>query len=331
MKGGEKSSFHRHYDEWEGEGEDTHVVHKVQKCKHSKKFLYEKQDVFPIVDGMLQPGLYQIDFQLDLPNDIPSSLNFKDKHTREKPKAKVKYHLKAKLECNGHDLMKHKQVLIIREKPVEWRVGERQSETSNIKTWCCIDQGTSTMWSEFEKNQFIPTEFARGKIHINNENCQVAANRVSFFVEQVLRIKADGHYHTHTTRLVNRTIDGPQAGQSDWSADMELNLAEIRYEVPEMKKKKGVMKPLSKEDRFMMAGIQAACSGKKIKNNYYLCVLVEYDGCVCCVDLPGSRMPMTIIPIVDPTCFGFQPPTHGWEPANLGGFRLNLQHYDDSD
>jgi len=106
-----------------------------------------------------------------LPNNIPSSLNFKDKHSREKPKAKVKYHIKAKLENHGHDVMKHKQVLIIREKPVSFKVGEEQAETSHIKTWCCCDQGTSTMWSVFEKNQFIPTELARGKVHVNNEHC----------------------------------------------------------------------------------------------------------------------------------------------------------------
>ena len=64
------------------------------------------------------------------------------------------------------------------------------------------------MWSEFEKNQFIPTEFARGKIFVNNENCQIAAERVSFYIEQRLRIKADieqgvdqavevHHHHEH--------------------------------------------------------------------------------------------------------------------------------------
>jgi len=107
---------------------------------------------------------------------------------------------------------------------------------------------------------------------------------------------------------------------------MELNLNEIRYEVAGTKKKNGVMKPISKEDQFMMAGLQAACHAKKISNEYFLCVLVEYDGCTCCVDLPDSRMPMTIIPIVNPACFGFQPPTGGWEPMALGGFQLNLQN-----
>ena len=89
---------------------------------------------------------------------------------------------------------------------------------------------------------------------------------------------------------------------------MELNLNEIRYEVPKQKKKKGVMKPISREDAFMMAGLQPACHAKHITNEYFLCVLVDFDDCTCCLDLPDSRMPMTIIPFIDPTCFGFQPP-----------------------
>ena len=110
---------------------------------------------------------------------------------------------------------------------------------------------------------------------------------------------------------------------------MDLDLSQIRYEVPKQKKKKGVMKPLSREDAFMMAGVQPACHAKKIVNEYFLCVLVEYDGCTCCVDLPDSRMPMTIIPIINPACFGFVPPAQGWEPYPLGAFRLNLTAYDD--
>ena len=115
--------------------------------------------------------MYQIDFQCDLPNGIPSTLNFKDEKTREKPKAKVKYYIKAKLENHGKDIMKHKQVLVIREKPVEWKVGEQQQETSSIKTCCCCDQGTSSMWSTFEKNQFLPNEIAKGQVHVDNANC----------------------------------------------------------------------------------------------------------------------------------------------------------------
>ena len=67
--------------------------------------------------------------------------------------------------------MKYKQVMIIREKPVNLVVGEAQSETSHIKTWCCIDQGTSSMSSVFNKNVFLPNEIAAGSVKVNNEHC----------------------------------------------------------------------------------------------------------------------------------------------------------------
>jgi hypothetical protein len=93
---------------------------------------------------------------------------------------------------------------------------------------------------------------------------------------------------------------------------MTVDLGKIKYEVVGQKKKKGVMKEVSPEDRFMMAGVQSACHSKRITNEYFLCVLVEYDGCTCCVDLPDSRAPMTIVPLINPECFGFTPPASGW-------------------
>jgi len=109
---------------------------------------------------------------MQLPEHIPSSLYFKAPHSHEKPKAKIKYYAKVVLKTQHHsDEMKYKQVLMIREKPVTFKTGEAQAETSHIKTWCCCDQGTSTMSSVFEKNQYLPSEIARGEIKINNEHC----------------------------------------------------------------------------------------------------------------------------------------------------------------
>ena len=329
VKGGEKCSFIRHYTTTEQHGDETRVIHHADKLKHSKKFLEYKNRVFDIDNGALQQGLYQVNFQTELPSKIPSSLNFKEKHSREEPKAKIKYYIKVKLHAaNSHDDMKYKQVLAIREKPVDLVVGEAQSETSEIKTWCCISQGTSTMSSVFNKNVFLPNELAEGQIKINNELCNIAAHRVSFFVEQRLTVHADHYNHTHTHRLVERTVEGPGPNVADWQTQLSLNLAEIKYEVAKVKKKKGVQKNVSPEDSFMMAGVQAACHSKKITNEYFLCVQVEYDGCVCCVDLPDSRMPLTIIPLMNPACFGFQPHESGWAPYQLGMFQLSLAHHD---
>ena len=103
IKGGEKCSFIRYWTEYEGEGENRRAVEKHKKEKHSKKFLEFKEKVFDIQGGMLQPGVYQVNFSTLLPNNIPSSLNFKHKKSREEPKAKVKYYVKAVVHTQDKD------------------------------------------------------------------------------------------------------------------------------------------------------------------------------------------------------------------------------------
>lgn len=111
---------------------------------------------------------------------------------------------------------------------------------------------------------------------------------------------------------------------------MTLDLSKIHYEVQADKKDKktGQRKQLSPEDRFMMAAIQPAVHGKWINNEYHLIVKCTYDGCTCCSNLPDSDMKMSIVPMLNPACFGFQPPqewAHG--VYNLGGFQVNLTRH----
>lgn len=85
---------------------------------------------------------------------------------------------------------------------------------------------------------------------------------------------------------------------------MEIKLNKIKYEVADFKKKKGKQKKISDADKFMMASLQPACHTPKFSNEYFLTVTLEYDGMICCVDLPDARMPMSIIPMVNPDCIG---------------------------
>ena len=275
--------------------------------KKTKKFLSYKALVWQS-PPQIAPGDYVIQFNFLLPNDIPSSLFFKGKkHDRESPKCKVKYFAKAVLDCEGED-MKHKTVLIIREKPVEMRTDQTLSETSEIKTWGCCAQGTSSLKAEFNKNVFTPDETAEGDLKIDNSNCKVAVKEVRFSIEQVVKQRIGHHTHTETRTIIKKDCSGPGPGDGDWKKDMELDLSKIKYEVASEKKKKGKVKKISKEDAFAMASLQPACHTKAFSNEYYLCVTTEYDGCICCVDLPDARMKMTIVPIVNPECFGFVAP-----------------------
>ena len=133
--------------------------------------------------------------------------------------------------------------------------------------------------------------------------------------------KIGSHSHVVTKNIISKDVDGPAAGVSDWVENMSIDLSKIKYEVSDMKMKKGVQKKVSAEDRFMMASLQPACHTKKIRNEYYLIVETSYDGCVCCVDLPDARMPMSIVPLINPMCFGYIP-VAGYMPTELGAFHV---------
>jgi hypothetical protein len=84
---------------------------------------------------------------------------------------------------------------------------------------------------------------------------------------------------------------------------MSLDLKTVRYTPPQQRKKRNQMIAWSPEDMFMMQNMQAKCSGQHVKNNYYLVVRCGYSGCTCCSHLPMTRIPLTIVPIINPQCW----------------------------
>ena len=327
VKGKEKVAFTRYWTEQEGD----RTVERHHRHKMEKTFLRYHEPVYRFPEGFFNPGAYVIEFSFNLPIDLPSSINTHMKDVRERPKAKIKYFIKAKVNAfDPRDNMKYKQVLIVRERPVEFKMGEQQQETSNITTWCCVDQGTSSMWSSFEKNIFTPVDCAKAIIHVDNSKCTLNVTQVKFFIEQRLTVRDSGfgaHSYTRTRTLVERSMVGPNFGQGGWTTEMIMDLGAIRFDVPEFKKKHGVEKRISPEDAFMMAGVQSAVHSKYVTNDYFLCIELAYDGCTCCANLPDSRMPITIVPLLDPRSFGFTSPD-GWMPMNLGGFNFQLNRYE---
>jgi hypothetical protein len=89
---------------------------------------------------------------------------------------------------------------------------------------------------------------------------------------------------------------------------LQLDLKTIRYTAPAFTMKKGVQKPLSIEDKYMMENMQPQCHGMYVTNDYFLCVRCEFNGCTCCSQLPVARIPLTVVPIVNPQVWGYQQP-----------------------
>ena len=178
-----------------------------------------------------------------------------------------------------------------------------------ITTWCCVDQGTSKIEVVFDKNVFEPHEVCKAHVHLDNARCNVNLNEVRLAIEQDLEVHADGQTYRNLFTLADRHEQGVPANHgSVEKRKLEVDLKSIRYEVPHERKRKGVMKAVSPEDLYMMQNMQPACHGHNVKNEYFLAVRCSYSGCTCCSAQPYARIPLTIVPVFNPQCYGYQQP-----------------------
>ena len=105
MKGGRTISIDSVYFEQNSEGQ----LEETQKTFTEKKaFLHYDKEVINFSSSELAPGDYSVRFSFKLPAKLPSSFNWHGK-TISKAKIKVKYYVKATLDCidSQYD-MKHK-------------------------------------------------------------------------------------------------------------------------------------------------------------------------------------------------------------------------------
>lgn len=125
-------------------------------------------------------------------------------------------------------------------------------------------------------------------------------------VQQEITITAHGHSFRDVITLIDKHEAGVHARTAEVQHKyLEVNLAHITYAAPQSRKKKGAIKNFSAEDIFQMSMIQPATHGTHIHNEYFLRVYCSYEGCTCCASLPHASIPLNIVPIVNPACYGF--------------------------
>ena len=71
--------------------------------------------------GPLNPGDYTIPFDFNLPNQLPASILWARKDHHDRPKASVKYSIKARIVTHDKKYLKYKQMLVIHEQPVTFQ------------------------------------------------------------------------------------------------------------------------------------------------------------------------------------------------------------------
>ena len=197
--------------------------------------------------------------------------------------------------------MSHKQVLIIREVGDFFQKQIELSDTERISTWCCINQGETKLHAKFNKNVFEQNDKAKAEVSIDNTKCNLNMHNITFALEQHLKLEADHQTHPEKIILVSKHMNGAQARSILEKQTIELDLGERKlYTAQDVKKKKGVTKPVSVEDRFMQENVAPRCTGEYVKNNIFLTIRCSYDGCTCCAELPMAQREVSIVPIINP-------------------------------
>ena len=154
----------------------------------------------------LMPGDYSIPFSFTMPVGLPSSFQFIDNRMWQRPKGKVKYTIKASmLTHQNKELMRHKQVLILREMGDAYQENIVHNAENSITTWCCMNQGVSRVTTEFEKNVFEPRETCKAKVSIDNSACNLQMTGVRFALEQELVLRTEHHTFRHVFTLVEQS------------------------------------------------------------------------------------------------------------------------------
>ncbi|CDW86234.1 UNKNOWN [Stylonychia lemnae] len=311
IRGKEKGSwwetFHRNVRYTDGRT----VYQQVTEKRKSRKDFFSGSVSLHDFQAGASKGDYVFPFQFQLSENIPSSFFYKNSHIKKKPKAQVKYCIKASLETRSdHNEMQYKQVLIVREKP-DQAVMEKIAKISEQKvtTWCCVNQGTSKIEVQFDKNTFFPYEQVKCKVELNNGKCNIPMTAVRFSVEQELSINCHNHIFRDLIVIKEKQENGaPARHDKNEERELEVDLSQIKYQVPAHRNKGGKHVQFSLEDAFQMSQAQPDCHGSIIKNDYYLAVRTVFDGCTCCAELPKVRIPLNILPVINPQLANFAPP-----------------------
>lgn len=181
----------------------------VVKRRHKKEIFKQEVPAFVFTAPLLQPGDYSIPFSFVMPAGLPSSFQYIDQHIWQKPKGKVKYTIKARMiDSHTKELMRHKQVLILREQGEAFQQNIVHTDENNISTWCCMSQGVSRVTTTFEKNVFEPHETCKAIVSIDNSQCNLQIQNVRLCLEQELVLTTGGHTFRHTYTLADQTQGG---------------------------------------------------------------------------------------------------------------------------
>jgi len=267
----------------------------------------------------IPPGQYTFPFAFQIPAGLPGSFFFQ----RGGAVAEIKYSVEGYLkpEVDTIPKLKHKLFLTMREDMQKNIQTKELNLTKSLSTWCCINQGTISLRTAFEKNAYAPGEEARMLTEIDNSKCGLNVDNVVFHLTQNIQVK-DGQGHGRNFHFPIRSINlgTIPAGTSCMGNDRK-SASIILPPGQEGKAKDFGTGPYQDPDPTQV--ITPSAHGKLVESDFSLGLTCSVEGCICCDSVPGVNMPIQVYAPLkarqpDPV------PPQNWNPTPMPPANLTI-------
>ena len=239
-----------------------------------------KFPVYTFPSNFMPPGMYSFPFSFLLDANLPSSFSLKfanpEYYTEEwaRCSASVEYNLMAFIDDNNPNTppIRYVQKVHVNQADVADLGVHKCSIRKDHYSCSCFSQGSTTMTSYFEKNEYCPGETAHILTELDNSASNELVQNVTVVFSQKYTFKAGNFTHQINVEHRESTSKGVEAGGKLPTQKLDIKL------VPEKGRK-----------------ITPTCRGKLVKNEYFLLNRAHVEpSCNCDTPYAEAKMFMTI-------------------------------------
>ena len=140
----------------------------------------------------VKAGDYEVQFQFDLPPELPSTLHYCDQTIESQPFASTQYSINAILGSEEEDnaYMSYNSKLLIQQPPTIQGIAPADTGTTTMKPGCIV-AGTPRVSTQIEQYACGAGELIRGIVNVDNSKSSIDATEVNYWVNQDFRITLD--------------------------------------------------------------------------------------------------------------------------------------------
>ncbi|CAD8062611.1 unnamed protein product [Paramecium sonneborni] len=229
------------------------------------------------LDENLMVGQFVFPFELHLPPNLPGSFTY-----HHATLASLNYKVKARVISTSKSIndIKNKQEIIIREPIKEILQVSSKQETANLTTWCCKQQGVSSISATVQKNLYFPGEFVQITYEVDNSNCKLNIENVDIMIVNKLNLRSNSGSQCHLEFNLNAlSHNGVQQGQKiqpSQSKGISLQLINSQY----------------------LLALTPSTTGNFVNSSYYVKIIPNFEGCTCCSSKPIVLVPITVLAVL---------------------------------